>query len=79
LGKTVIRMGVRWYVAYPLSYRQVEELMQEGGVGIEHATITRWVVKHSPQVEEAFHGRKRPVWVSWRMDEGTVNLIGLLV
>src|SRR5215813_13977361 len=62
-------MGVRWYLAYPLSYRHVEELMEERGVPVDHATIQRWVVKYSPQLEEAFHRRKRPVWVSWRMDE----------
>ena len=57
------------YVAYPLSYRHVEELMEERGVPVDHATIQRWVVKYSPLLEEAFHRRKRPVWVSWRMDE----------
>ena len=64
----IILMGVRWYLAYPLSYRHVEELMEERGVPVDHATIQRWVVKYSPQLEEAFHRRKRPVWVSWRMD-----------
>jgi hypothetical protein len=59
---------VRWYVAYPLSYRHVEELMQERGVSVDHATIQRWVVKYSPALEAAFHRRKRPVWVSWRME-----------
>jgi len=62
----IILMGVRWYLAYPLSYRHVEELMEERGVPVDHATIQRWVVKYSPQLEEAFHRRKRPVWVSWR-------------
>ena len=65
----VMLMGVRWYVAYPLSYRHVEELMEERGVPVDHATIQRWVVKYSPLLEEAFHRRKRSVWVSWRMDE----------
>ena len=66
-------MGVRWYVAYPLSYRHVEELMEERGVPSDHATIQRWVVKYSPLLEEAFHRRKRPVWISWRMDETYIN------
>ena len=65
----VILMGVRWYVAYPLSTRHVEELMEERGVEVDHSTINRWVIKYSPQLEEAFHRHKRPVWVSWRMDE----------
>jgi putative transposase len=67
--RDIILTCVRWYVAYPLSYRQVEELMEERGVSVDHATINRWVLKYSPQLEEAFHHRKRPVWISWRMDE----------
>jgi putative transposase len=73
----VILMGVRWYVAYPLSTRHVEELMEERGVHVDHSTINRWVIKYSPQLEEAFHRRKRPVWVSWRMDETYVKVKGV--
>ena len=72
----VILMGVRWYVAYPLSTRHVEELMAERGVEVDHSTINRWVIKYSPQLEEAFHRRKRPVWVSWRMDETYIRVKG---
>src|SRR5712664_4442743 len=72
----IIRMGVRWYLAYLLSYRHVEELLEERGVSIDHATGQRWVVKYSPQLEEAFHRRKRPVWVSWRMDETYIKVKG---
>ena len=72
----IILMGVRWYLAYPLSYRHVEELLEERGVPIDHATIQRWVVKDSPQLEAAFHRRKRPVWVSWRMDETYIKVKG---
>src|SRR5713226_13825 len=72
----IILMGVRWYLAYPLSYRHVEELMEERGVRLDHATLQRWVVKYSPQLEEAFHRRKRPVWVSWRMDETYIKIKG---
>ena len=72
----IILMGVRWYLAYPLSYRHVEELLEERGVPIDHATIQRWVVKYSPLLEEAFHRRKRPVWVSWRMDETYIKIKG---
>src|SRR5262247_2008941 len=65
----VILMGVRWYVAYPLSTHHVEALMEERRVEVDHSTINRWVITYSPQLEEAFHRRKRPMWVSWRMDE----------
>ena len=74
--KDIILTCVRWYVAYPLSYRQVEELMQERGVSVDHATINRWVLKYSPQLEEVFHRRKRPVWRSWRMDETYIRVKG---
>jgi putative transposase len=74
--KEVILMGVRWYVAYPLSTRHVEELMEERGVEVDHATINRWVIKYSPPLEAAFHRQKRPVWISWRMDETYIRVKG---
>jgi putative transposase len=72
----IILTGVRWYVAYPLSTRHVEELMHERGVHVDHSTMNRWVVKYSPPLEEAFHRRKRPVWVSWRLDETYITIKG---
>ncbi len=51
--------------------------MEERGVPIDHATVQRWVVKYSPQLEEAFQRRKRPVWVCWRMDETYIRVGGL--
>jgi transposase-like protein len=72
----IMLMGVRWSVAYPLSTRHVEELRLEWGVHVDHATINRWVIKYSPQLEEAFHRRKRPVWVSWRMDATYLRVKG---
>jgi putative transposase len=50
--------------------------MEERGVELDHATINRWVIKYSPLLEEAFHRRKRPVWVSWRMDETYIKVKG---
>jgi transposase-like protein len=72
----IILTGVRWYVAYPLSARHVEELMEERGVHVDHSTINRWVIKYSPQLEEAFHRRKRPVGRRWRMDETYIRVKG---
>src|SRR5438874_8212021 len=74
--KEIILMGVRWYVAYPLSTRHVEELMEERGVDVDHSTINRWTIQYRPLLEEAFHHRKRPVWVSWRMDETYIKVKG---
>ena len=74
--KDIILTCVRWYLAYPLSYRQVEELMEERGVSVDHATIHRWVLKYSPQLEETFHHRKRPCGLGWRMDETYIRVKG---
>jgi putative transposase len=74
--KDIILTCVRWYVAYPLSYRHVEELMRERGVPVDHSTVNRWVLNYSAQLEKAFHCRKRPVWISWRMDETCIKVKG---
>ena len=60
---------VRWYVAYPLSLRHIEEMMQERGVFVDHSTVHRWVVRMLPVLAAVFRRRKRPVGLSWRMDE----------
>src|SRR4029453_12256635 len=62
--KDIILMGLRWSVAYPLSTRLIEELMEERRVEVDHAPLQRWVVTYSSPLEEAFNRRKRPVWVS---------------
>src|SRR5215510_6635956 len=72
----IILTCVRWYLAYPLSYREVEELMEERGVELDHATIHRWVLKYTSLLEEAFHRHKRPVWRRWRMDETYIKVTG---
>jgi transposase-like protein len=74
--KEVILTCARWYLAYPLSYRQAEELMEEHGVSVDHATINRWVLKYSPQLEAVFHHRKRPIGRSWRIDETYIKVKG---
>jgi len=51
--RDVILWGVRWYVAYPMSYRQLEEMMEERGVEVDHSTLNRWVVKYAPFAGEA--------------------------
>jgi len=74
--KEIILWGIRWYVAYPLSYRQLEEMMRERGVAVDHATLNRWVIKYAPEIEKQFRLRKRPVGKSWRMDETYIRVKG---
>ena len=69
-------MGVRWKLAYALSYRDIEELMSERGVQVDHSTIHRWVVKYAPELEANLRMRKKPVGNSWRMDETYLKVKG---
>ncbi|PIZ05244.1 MAG: IS6 family transposase [Gammaproteobacteria bacterium CG_4_10_14_0_8_um_filter_38_16] len=76
--KTIILMVIRWYLAYALSYRDVEELMLERGVKVDHSTVNRWVVKYSPKLERQFCNRhKKKVGSSWRMDETYILIKGV--
>ena len=67
---------VRWYAAYPLSLRQIEEMMQERGVFVDHTTVHRWAMKILPVLAAVFRRRKHPVGTSWRMDETYVKVAG---
>ena len=60
---------VRWYVAYSLSLRDLEEMMAERAIGVDHSTVHRWVLKLVPLFEKTFRKHKLPVGKSWRMDE----------
>lgn len=74
--REIILWGVRWYVAYPISYRQLEEMMKERGVEVDHSNLNRWVLKYAPALENSFRQYKRPVGDSWRMDETYINVKG---
>ena len=65
---------VRWYVAYPLSLRHIEEMMQERGVFVDHVTVHRWAIKVLPVLAAVFRKRKRPVGRSWRMDKTYIKV-----
>jgi len=75
--KDIILMAVRWYVAYSLSYRDIEELMAERGVKVDHSTINRWVIHYAPQLEIEFRKKyKAQPNSSWRMDETYLKIKG---
>jgi transposase-like protein len=67
---------VRWYVAYPLSFRHIEEMMQERGVFVDHSTVHRWAIKMLAVMAAVFRKRKRSVGSSWRMDETYIKVAG---
>ncbi len=61
-AKEVILQCIRWYLAYKLSYRDLEEMMAERGVSVDHATIQRWVVRYSPELEAEFRSEVVKGW-----------------
>ena len=69
-------MGCAGMGRIPLSTPHVEALMEERGVEVDHSRINRWVLRYSPPLEETFHRRKRPVWISGRMDETSITVKG---
>ena len=72
----MILQSVRWYLAYSLSYRDIEEMMAERGFTVDHSTINRWVLHYSPQLDAAFRQKKKRVGHRWRMDETYVKIKG---
>ena len=74
--KDIILMAVRWYCTYSLSYREIEELMLERGVWVDHATLNRWVEEYAPLLLNEFKNKKRCVSNSWKMDETYLKVKG---
>jgi hypothetical protein len=58
-----------FYVRYGVSYRDLEEIMEERGVNVDHATLNRWVIRYAPTIAAKAHSQKRNTNRSWRMDE----------
>ena len=74
--KSIILQCVRWYVAYALSYRNIEEMMAERGIHVDHATLNRWVLNYAPLLEQKARTYKKKVDRSWRMDETYIKIKG---
>ena len=69
-------MSVRYYVSYKLSYREIEEMLAERGIRVDHATINRWVIRFAPIIETNARRLKRKTGASWRMDETYIKIKG---
>ena len=65
----VITLAFRWYLRFGLSYRDVEELMAERGIEVDHVTIYRWVQRFAPEFAEAARARQHLVGDRWHVDE----------
>lgn len=73
----VVLWAVRWYCRYGVSYRDLEQMMGERGVSVDHSTIYRWVQKYAPEIEKRLRWQWRgPRSTSWRIDETYVKVRG---
>ncbi len=72
----IILLAVRYYISYKLSYREIEEILAERGIRVDHATINRWVIRFAPIIEANSRRLKRNVVSSWRMDETYIKIKG---
>ena len=74
--KPLILQCVGWYCSYALSYRNVDEMMAEHGLVIDHSTLNRWVVHYAPTLEKAFQKKKIRPGDRWQMDETFLKIGG---
>jgi transposase-like protein len=72
----IILLNVRWYCRYPLSYRNLEEMMAERGVEVDHSTINRWVLKFAPELDKRLRPHVSLTNDSWRVGEMYIEVKG---
>ena len=72
----MILLYVRWYLRYSLSYRDLQEMMAERGLSIDHVTIWRWVQRYAPVLNQRIRRELRRPGGSWRVDETYVKVAG---
>ncbi len=72
----IILLCVRWYLSYPLSYRQVAEMVNERGLDVHHTTVFRWVQKYEPELDRRCRPHLKLTNDSWRVDETYIKVKG---
>lgn len=72
----IIVLCVRWYLRYALSYRDLEEMMAERGLHVDHTTIYRWVQCYAPELEQRCRPHLKATTDSWRVDETYLKIKG---
>ncbi|MBF0196535.1 MAG: IS6 family transposase [Planctomycetes bacterium] len=74
--KDVILLCICYYLRYKLSLRDLEEIMRDRGIDVDHSTIGRWVLKYSPEIIRKAMHKKKTVGKRWRMDETYIKIRG---
>ncbi len=71
---TIILLCVRWYCRYQLSYRDIEELMRERGLEVDHSTVFRWVQRYAPEINKRIRQHLKMSGTSYRIDETYIKV-----
>ncbi len=76
--RDIILWAVRWYCKYGISYRELQEMLAERGVNVDHSTIYRWVQRYAPEMEKRlrWYWRNPSDLCPWHMDETYVKVNG---
>ena len=72
----VILWAVRWYLRFPVSYRDLEAMLADRGVAVDHTTMYRWVQRFAPELERRMRRHLRPCHGPWHVDETYVRVGG---
>src|SRR5919202_5716070 len=72
----VILWAVRWYLTFPVSYRDLELMLADRGITVDHTTIFRWVQAYAEKLEKRLRPHLRPSTGSWRVDETYIKVKG---
>ena len=75
-AEEIIVLCVRWYLRFSLSYRDLEELMTERGLSVDHTTVWRWVQRYAPELDRRVRRELKRTGTSWRVDETYVRVAG---
>ena len=72
----VILWAVRWYLQFPISYRDLEHMLADRGVAVDHVSLYRWVRRFAPELEKRTRRHLRPCRGPWHVDETYVRVDG---
>jgi len=73
----VILWALRWYLAFPISYRDLAAMLSDRGIAVDHTTLFRWVQAYAAKLEQRVRRHLRPCTGSWRLDETYIKIKGV--
>ena len=72
----MILWAVRWYLQFPISYRDLERMLADRGVSVDHTTVSRWTQRYAPEIDKRMRPHLQMTNGSWRVDETYIKVKG---